>query len=122
VFVQRHRDNPTRYPLAKAQEHYRTQPRVQAMAAFNARPDRPCDLPTAALEALQAGQATFATLAWLTAVPADGVATTTPSAHGGWLTPASGRLDDQLAYLKTANAYLARLAPDTTVIAMATTD
>jgi hypothetical protein len=122
AFAERHRDDPQRYPLTRAQQQYLAQPRVQAMATFNALPNRPCDLPTSALEAFQAGQHTFATLGWLTAVPADGVATTTPSKPGGWLTPASGRLDDQLAYLTDANAYLDRLAPDTTVVAMATTD
>jgi hypothetical protein len=121
-FVQRHRDNPKTYPLAQAQHHYRTQPRVQAMTAFNALPNRPCDLPTSSLEAFQAGQVTFATLAYLTAVPADGLATASLSAHEGWLTPASGQLEDQLAYLKQANAYLAGLHPDTTLVAMATTD
>jgi hypothetical protein len=121
VFAERYRDDPERYPLRKAQQQYRDQPRVQAMTAFNALPNRPCDLPTACLEAFQAGQHTFALLAWLTAVPADGLATTTLSVHGGWLTPASGRLEDQLAYLRDANAYLERLPHDTTVVAMATT-
>jgi hypothetical protein len=121
AFAQRHLDDPKGYPLSKAQQQYRTQPRVQAMTAFNALPSRPCDLPTACLEAFQAGCNTFALLAWLTAVPADGVATTTMSAHGGWLTPATGRLEDQLAYLRDANAYLERLPRDTTVVAMATT-
>jgi len=41
------------------------------------------------------------------------------SVHDGWLTPASGRLEDQLAYLRDANAYLERLPRDTTVVAMA---
>jgi hypothetical protein len=122
AFVERHLDDPHKYPLSRAQQHYRTQPRVQAMATFNAVPNRPCDLPTTCLEAFQAGQGTFALLAWLTAVPADGVATITLAAYGGWLTPASSRLDDQLAYLKDANAYLAGLHADTTVMAMATTN
>ncbi len=121
AFAHRHLDDPKGYPLSTAQQQYLTQPRVQAMTAFNAIPDRPCDLPTECLEAFQTGQNTFATLAWLTAVPADGLATTSMSAHGGWLTPATGRLDDQLAYLRDANAYLERLPGDTTVVAMATT-
>jgi hypothetical protein len=121
AFAQRHLDDPTGYPVSKAQQQYRAQARVQAMTAFNAIPDRPCDLSTECLEAFQAGCNTFALLAWLTAVPADGVATTTLSAHGGWLTPATGRLQDQLAYLHDANAYLQRLPRDTTVVAMATT-
>jgi hypothetical protein len=91
------------------------------MTAFNALPTRPCDLPTGGLEAFQAGCNTFATLAWLTAVPADGLATTSMSAHGGWLTPATSRLDDQLAYLHVANTYLVRLPRNTTVVAMAIT-
>jgi hypothetical protein len=121
AFTQRHLDDPKGYPLSKAQQQYLTQPRVQAMTAFNALPDRPCDLPTAALEAFQAGQHTYTLLAWLTAVPADGVATTSMSVHDGWLTPASGRLEDQLAYLRDANAYLERMPRDTTVVAMAAT-
>jgi hypothetical protein len=121
AFAQRHHDDPTRYPLSTVQQQYRTQPRVQAMTAFNAIPNRPCDLPPGSLEAFQAGPNTFATLAWLTAVPADGIATTSMSPHGGWLTPSTSRLDDQLAYLQVANAYLERLPRDTTVVAMATT-
>ena len=59
-------------------------------------------LPTAAVEAFQAGHQTFVNLAWLAAVPGDGVVPAT----GGWLTPASGRLVDVLAFLTAANAHL----------------
>jgi hypothetical protein len=121
VFDERHRDDPERYPSAKAQAQYLAQPRIQAMGVFNALPNRPCDLPRPALEAFQAGQSAFAMLAYLTAVPADGLATAARTQHG-WLTPHTAQLEHQLAYLQAANAHLAGLPPDTTLVAMATTD
>ena len=93
AFADRHHGDPHRYPLPRAQADYLAQPRVIAMSVYNALPHRVCDLPTADLEAFQAGYDTYLNLAWLAAVPADGLA----PAHGdGWLTATSGRLTDQL--------------------------
>jgi hypothetical protein len=118
-FADRHTDNPRRYPLARAQNDYRAQPRILAMAAYNACPNRPYPLPTADLEAFQAGQSTYARLAWLAAVPAHGLAVA-DDPDGGWLTTKTERLADQLEYLHAANAWLARLGERAQLVAMAT--
>jgi hypothetical protein len=115
-FADRHQADPHRYPLDRVQADYLAQPRVIAMNVHNALPHRVCDLPTAALEALQAGYGTYVNLAWLAAVPADGLA---PAYGGGWLTARSERLADQLAYLQAANAHLDGLNPDLQLAAMA---
>ena len=117
-FVDRHRTDPRRYPLARAQADYTTQPRIIAMTAHNARPDTRIPVPTAALESFQAGYNTHLSMAVLAAVPADGVATTY-GAHGGWLTCTSERLTDQLAYLQAANAHIDGLGKNLQLIAMA---
>ncbi len=114
-FTDRHRADPRRYSLQWATAEYLAQPRVVAMNTYNALPHRVCELPTAALEAFQAGHGTYINLAWLAAVPADGLA---PSC-GGWLTPASERLTDQLAYLHAANIHIGDLNPGHQLVAMA---
>jgi len=119
-YVDKHRTDPRRHPLDRAQTEYAAQPRVLAMAAYNARPDRLVELPTAGLEAFQAGYNTFVNLAVLAVVPADGVATA-HGEHGGWLTCTSERLADQLAYLDAANAHINGLHPSTQLVAMAVT-
>lgn len=117
-YTDRHRADPPGYPLARAQAEYTAQPRVLAMTAHNARPDTATlQVPTAALEAFQAGLNTYLSLAVLAVVPADGVATT-HGAHGGWLTCTSARLADQLAYLQAANAHIDGLHPNQQLIAM----
>jgi hypothetical protein len=116
TFADRHHADPDRYPLPRAQADYLAQPRVIAMTVVNALPHRVCDLPTAALEAFQAGYGTYLNLAWLAAVPADGLA---PAYGDGWLTATSERLTDQLAYLQAANHHLAGLHPGVQLAAMA---
>jgi hypothetical protein len=101
VFYDRHQADPDRNTVARAQLDYRSQPRVQAMAAFNAVPGRWIHLDTASLEALQAGQTTFANLAAAAAVPADLLIT-----DGTLLACRQERLTDQLDYLQAANAAL----------------
>jgi hypothetical protein len=123
VYAQRHRDDPDRYPLDRVQQQYRAQPRIQAMSVYNALPHRPVDLPTSHLEAFQAGQHTYTTLAWLAAVPADGLATTpaAPTQRGRWLTPYTGALNHLLGYLRAANDHLATLPPHDNLVALAAT-
>jgi hypothetical protein len=116
-YVDKHRADPDRYPLDRARSDYLAQPRILAMHAYNALPYRPVALPTAAVEAFQAGYGTYLHLAWLSAVPADGFA----PEHGGWLSPRSERLADQLDYLATANAHLAALPPAAHLVACAVT-
>jgi hypothetical protein len=88
------------------------------MTAFNAMPHKLCELPTSALEALQAGYGTYVNLAWLAAVPADGLAPV-DGEHGGWLTARSERLADQLAYLTAANTHLSSLDAEVPLVAVA---
>jgi len=114
-YVERHTADPDRYPVSRAQADYLAQPRIVAMAAHNALPNRPLLLPTAAVEAFQAGYTTYLNLAWLAAVPADGFAPVT----GGWLCPASQRLRHRLDYLAAANAHLNHLTPQTRLVAVA---
>jgi hypothetical protein len=116
-YVDKHRADPGRYPVDRARPDYLAQPRILAMNAYNALPHRPCPLPTSALEALQAGCTTYLNLAWLAAVPADGLA----PEHGGWLSTRSERLADQLAYLSTANAHLTALHQTAQLVAVAVT-
>lgn len=115
-FVDRHHENPDRYPLARAQSEYRSQPRVLAMNVYNAMPNRIGELPTASLEIFQAGHGTYVNVADLAAVPADGLA----ALHGvGYLTTTSERLADQLTYLRAANAHIDGLHPNHSLAAMA---
>jgi hypothetical protein len=117
-FADKHTTDPNRYPLQRATADYLAQPRILAMTAFNALPHRPVELPTSALEAFQSGHGTYLNLAWLAAVPADGLAPA-DGEHGGWLTARSERLADQLAYLSAANTYLTKLHPDVSLVAVA---
>jgi hypothetical protein len=123
AYAQRHREDPDRHPLDRIQQQYRAQPRIQAMNVYNALPHRPCDLPTCNLEAFQAGQHTYTMLAWLAAVPADGLATTpaTSGQRGRWLTPYTGALNHLLGYLRAANDHLATQPPHVNVVALAAT-
>ncbi|WP_432830874.1 hypothetical protein [Dactylosporangium sp. CA-092794] len=114
-FLDRHRADEHRYPLPRAQADYLAQPQILAMTAHNAIPGQPCPLPTRHLEAFQAGYGTYVNLAWLAAVPGDGLA----PEHGGWLTARSQRLFDALDYLGIANGHLAQLPPGAHLVAVA---
>jgi hypothetical protein len=118
-FMQRHVENPRRYPLERMRQAYMSQPRVMAMFAYNAMPNTLCPLPTGDLEAFQAGYDTYVRVAWLSAVPANGLAVKT----GGkpqWLTPCSTRLCDQLGYLIDANRRIAACGRKAQLVAMGT--
>jgi hypothetical protein len=120
VYADRHHSDPRRYPLHTAREQYLTQPRLLAMATYNALPGRADQLQPGQIEAFQAGQRTYTWLAWLTAVPADGLTLDQP-VPAGLLTKPRGRLTAQLSYLREANASLDRLHPKANLVAMATT-
>ncbi|WP_426513102.1 hypothetical protein ACPPVO_22150 [Dactylosporangium sp. McL0621] len=115
AFADRSASDPHRYPLARAQADYLSQPRVLAMRAYNAMPGHAIPLPPSALEAFQAGYGTYVNLAWLAAVPGDGLA----PQPGGWLTTRSQRLADVLDYLTTANARLTQVPRDAHLVALA---
>jgi hypothetical protein len=119
-FIDRHRADPHRYPLVRAQNEYLSQPRVLAMTVHNAMPNRICELPTASLEVFQAGHGTYVNVASLAAVPADGlVALHGSSSDGGYLATTSERLADQLTYLRATNAHIDGLHPRHPLAAMA---
>ncbi|CCH17727.1 conserved hypothetical protein [Micromonospora lupini str. Lupac 08] len=114
AFVDRHRDEPARWPLSRAQQAYLAQPRVLAMTTYNAAYRRQ-PIPIADIEALQVGLNSYRTLAALAAVPGDALA----ADAANWLTPRSGRLADQLDYLYAANDHIDRLRPNEQLVAMA---
>ncbi|MEU1811067.1 hypothetical protein [Micromonospora aurantiaca (nom. illeg.)] len=115
-FVDRHRAEPHKYSLAKAQQHYLAQPRVAAMRIYNALPNKITMLPTNQLEAFQAGNGNaYAHLGLLTAVPREGLVTL----DGHHLAPASDRLADCLSYLESAQHHLSTLNARDRLVAVA---
>jgi hypothetical protein len=114
MFVDRHHDSPRRYSLDTAQRQYLAQPRLAAMALYNALPHRVMTLPTSHLEALQTGADGYAHLGWLAAVPAHGLL----DVDGRLLRPASERLIHLVSFLDEANQRLARLSPDDCLVAL----
>jgi hypothetical protein len=115
AFLNRHHANPTKYSLAQAQQDYLGQPRIQAMLVYNALPNKIMDLPTGHLEALQTGAHSYAHLGWLSAIPGHAMITT----DGRYLTPATDRFTDLIAFLTTANQHLAALGTDGHLVALA---
>lgn len=115
-FADRHRAEPAKYSLDKAQQHYLAQPRVAAMRTYNALPNKIMVVPTSHLEAFQAGAHAYAHLGLLSAVPADGLLTL----DGRYLAHTSGRLADQLSYLDSAQRHLSTLGFRDHLVALAT--
>jgi hypothetical protein len=115
-FTDRHRAEPAKYSLDKAQQQYLAQPRVAAMRTYNALPNKIMALPTSHLEAFQAGAHAYANLGLLSAVPADGMLTL----DGRYLAAASGRLADQPSYLDSAQGHLSTLGSRDYLVALAT--
>lgn len=115
TFLDKHRDDPAKYPLAKAQQHYLSQPRVLAMNTYNMLAKRIMDLPTSHLEALQTGPDSYMHLGGLTTVPANGLITL----GGHHLAPASDRMADLQTYLQQAHQALGRLSNKDQLVAIA---
>lgn len=124
VYAARHRTAPDQYPLVRARQDYAGQPRIHAMRVHNLLishphppvPDAECVyLPTADLEAFQAGAHVYAHAAYLDAVAPHGLLTVdrTP------LRPASDQLADRLTYLHAACAHLTALTSHHRVLALA---
>jgi hypothetical protein len=113
VFRARHDGDPQRYPLARAQAEFRSQPRVQAMRLCTAAGTVVLD--PAELEAFQAGPVAYRAYRALTAVCADTLLT----ADGTALAPASDSLDDRTTYLHDATRHLAGLAAHHRILALA---
>jgi len=100
--------NPTKWTLDRARNEYRAQPRLRAMALYNADPDRVCTLPTAEIEIFQTGQAFYGQYHQLAALPAAGVIDATGATPVA-ITRPGDVLDDLIDYLARANERLTQL-------------
>jgi hypothetical protein len=115
-FLDRHRDAPDKYPLAKAQQHFLAQPRIANMLTYNALPNRILDLPTSHLEAFQTGAHGYANYGYLCAVPGD----TMLCLDGTYLAATSDRYASQVAYLSEANYRVSGLHHRDILVALCT--
>ncbi|WP_410814840.1 hypothetical protein [Micromonospora sp. 067-2] len=115
-FLDRHRVDPGKYPVAKAQQHYLAQPRIATMLTYNALPTRLTDLPTSHLEAFQTGSHSFAHYGWLCAVPG----TNFVCVDGNHLVATSDQYVTQMAYLAAANHRLSLLHHRDVLVALCT--
>ncbi|GAA0403868.1 hypothetical protein GCM10009541_53800 [Micromonospora gifhornensis] len=116
TFLDRHRADPGRYPIVKAQQHYLAQPRIAAMLTYNALPSRSTFLPTGHVEALQAGATSYAHYGWLCAVPGQRLI----GLNGTHLVAAGDRYATHLAYLSQANERIAALHSRDILVALCT--
>jgi hypothetical protein len=110
--------NPTEWTIDRAQREYRAQPRIRAMALYNADPDRVCDLPTGEIEIFQTGQAFYGQYHQLAAVPAGGVIDATGATPVA-ITRPGDVLDDLIDYLARANERLTQLPRRAHLVAVA---
>jgi hypothetical protein len=117
-FVDRHRQQHTRnpYTLARAQQDYLAQPRVQAMAIYNATAEPERQIPTSELEALQVNCDSYVAVAQMRAVAADAVVTVDQTL----LAPADQRLTTVHRFLQRAHTYLHTLSGAHRLVALAT--
>ena len=103
TFLQRHLNDPTKYPMDTATTDFERQPRVLAMRMHNAaHPTTSAQLDPHELEMFQAGPAAYANYHALWAVCTDALLT----AEGTRMQPASAHFADQVTYLAHANRYL----------------
>lgn len=99
----RHTAQPDRYSLAQARTDYQTQPRLIAMAAYNAHPAHAgLRLDLDEIDLYQAGWRTYLTVHMLSTLPGDGLL----GLHGRWMSPATTAPADRLAFLAAANRHL----------------
>jgi hypothetical protein len=116
TFAERHLADPVKYPVSKAQQHYRAQPRIANMLTYNALPNKIIALPTSHLEAFQAGVHGYAHLGWLSAIPGDGLL----CLDGTYLAATSDQLSTRLSYLAAANQRLTALNNHDILVALST--
>jgi hypothetical protein len=114
TFVQRHLDEPAKYPMATADADFHNQPRVLAMRAHNAVTHATGQLDVHELEMFQAGPVAYQNYQYLHAAVADAVLTL----DGERISPATARFADRLTYLTDANRHLDSLDEDTRIIAV----
>ncbi|MFD0575178.1 hypothetical protein [Dactylosporangium darangshiense] len=116
TFLDRHRDTPYKYPLAKAHRHYRAQPRIATMLTYNALPNRIMELPTSHLEAFQTGAHGYANYGYLCAVPGNHLL----CLDGTHLAATSDQYALHLAYLAEANHRITALNHRDVLVALCT--
>jgi hypothetical protein len=116
TFVQRHLDDPTNYPLDRAEADFASQPRILAMRSHNAVTYGTGQLDTGEVEMFQAGPVAYQNYQYLTAAVADADAVLTPD--GERMQPATARMADRLTYLQQANRHLDTLDEDSRIIAV----
>jgi hypothetical protein len=113
-FADRHRQDPTRYPLARAQQDYLAQPRIQAMSIYNAAMPTLHQIPTGDLEALQVTCDAYVALERMRAIPAGGVVTLDRTL----LAAADERLSAVYGFLGQAQQYLHALSGRDQLVAL----
>ena len=116
TFLDRHRDTPEKYPIAKAQRHYLAQPRIANMLTYNALPNRIMELPTSHLEAFQTGAHGYANYGYLCAVPGNSFL----CLDGTYLAATSDQYATHLAYLADANHRITTLNTRDALVALCT--
>lgn len=116
TFLERHRADPAKYPLAKAQQHYLAQPRIANMLTYNALPNRIVDLHTSHLEAFQTGAHGYAHYGWLSAVPGNSLL----CLDGTHLAATRDKYATRLAYLAEANRRITALNHRDILVALCT--
>jgi hypothetical protein len=114
-FLAQHAANPDKVSLDEARRRFENQPRVLAMLALSAHPVAPHLFDPYEVEAYQAGEATYVSLHWRTAIAGDALIT----AEGQLLQPQGQSLADRLRYLANAATYLHRLRPAQRICALA---
>jgi hypothetical protein len=114
TFVQRHLDDPSKYPMDAAEADFNNQPRVLAIRAHNAVTHTTGQLDVHELEMFQAGPVAYQNYQYLTAAVADAVLTS----DGERMHPTTARMSDRLTYLQQANRHLDTLDEDTRIIAV----
>jgi hypothetical protein len=114
AFVQKHSDDPSKYPRDAAEADFNNQPRVLAIRAHNAVTYTTGQLDVHELEMFQAGPVAYQNYQYLTAVVADAVLTP----DGERMQPATARMADRLTYLQQANRHLDTLDEDSRIIAV----
>lgn len=106
--------DPAKYPLEDLAAEFYSQPRVHAIRLHNtAYPNAPLALEE--LEIYQAGHAAYQNYSASTAVIGDALRLL----DGTQLAPASDRLADRVTYHEQANRYMATLADDQRLLAIA---
>jgi hypothetical protein len=105
VFVERHLNDPSKYPMDATTTAYSNQPRVLAMRMHNATVYGAAQLATDELEQFQAGQMAYQNYHALWSICTDAIIT----AGGVQRKPGSDSFADKVTYLDQTNRYIESL-------------